>query len=219
MNTFKKIFFNKNILWLIAISGFVALYGLLSLSLFTQDSFQQKLLAFNPNTLRSITALFLILTTLSCMGMPRQVVAFTCGYFFGVVLGVLYATIAVTIAAYLTYKLAALFQQSYLTKKYQKQLTTVSDFLSAQTFSKAIIIRILPVGSNFLTNLLAGVSNVPLTPYLAGSFIGFIPQMTIFALAGTGVKLASSTHIISAAILLLIATLLGFRLYKKNKAT
>lgn len=165
------------------------------------------------------TIALLILCGLSCIGLPRQVVAFTCGYFFGIIIGALYATITVTIAAFFTFKLASFFQQGYLAKKYNKQLIKLEAFLSDNTFSKALIIRLLPVGSNFLTNILAGIANVPLRPYLAGSCIGFIPQMIIFSLVGSGVKLAESTHIMAAVILLTIATLLGWRLYKNNKIT
>lgn len=158
-----------------------------------------------------------MLAGLSCIGVPRQVIAFTCGYFFDVVLGVLYATFTVTIAAYMTYKMASLFQHSYIATKYKKQLIQLHNFLSVNTFSKALIIRLLPVGSNFLTNILAGIANIPLSPYILGSFIGFIPQMIIFSLVGSGIKLAESTHIIAAIILFIIASLLGWRLHKSNR--
>lgn len=124
---------------------------------------------------------------------------------------------AVTTACFITFKLASFFQQSYIAKKYDKQLIKLKEFLSVNTFSKTLIIRLLPVGSNFLTNILAGIANIPLTPYLWGSCIGFIPQMIIFSLIGTGIKLSESTHIITATILLIIATLLGWRLYKNTK--
>ncbi len=214
----KKLLFNKSTLWLIAISAFVVLYGLISITVFTQDSFQEYLLSISPNSLQSIITLLSILLGLSCIGMPRQVVAFTCGYFFGIALGLVYATLTVTIAAAITYQIASLFQQSYIANKYKNQLTKLNNFLSVDTFLKALVIRLLPVGSNFLTNILAGIANIPLLPYIAGSCLGFIPQMAIFSLAGSGVKLADSTHISVAAVLFLIATLIGYYLYKARKS-
>jgi len=195
----------------------VVLYALLSLALFSQPSVQTSLLSFTPNSAYKTLVLWLILTSLSCIGIPRQVVAFTCGYFFDVSLGILYATLSVTVAAYITYMIASLFQQSFIAVRYQKQLSKLNNFLSIDTFSKALIIRLLPVGSNFLTNILAGIANVPPRPYILGSCIGFIPQMVIFSIAGSGIKLTNSTHIILAAVLLVIASLLGWILYKKNK--
>lgn len=47
--------------------------------------------------------------------------------------------------------------------------------------------------------------------------VGFIPQMDIFSLMRSGIKLSESTHIITIALLLMIATLLGWRLYKNTK--
>jgi len=217
MLLFKVIRLNKNTLWLIAISIFVMIYALLSITLFTQTSFQDYLLSISPNSITSTITLLIILLSLSCVGMPRQITAFTCGYFFGVVLGGMYATLTVTISVYMTYKIASLFQQSYIAIKYQKQLTKLKNFLSVNTFVKTLIIRLLPVGSNFLTNILAGIASIPLKPYLLGSCIGFIPQMVIFSLVGSGIKLADSTHILSAAVLLIIATVLGYRLYKTQK--
>jgi len=208
---------NKSSLGLIAISAFIALYVLLSITFLTQPAFQQHLLTYTPQSTVSILILLCTLCVLSCIGLPRQVVAFTCGYFFGVTLGVLYATLTVTIAAFFTFKLASLLQYSAIAKKYDKQLRKLHNFLAENTFSKALIIRLLPVGSNFLTNILAGIAKVPITPYLCGSCLGFIPQMVIFSLAGAGIKLAESTHIITAAVLFLIATLLGWRLYKTRK--
>ncbi|WP_076419443.1 VTT domain-containing protein [Colwellia sp. UCD-KL20] len=199
-----------------AISILVALYALLSITLFTQESFQTYLLSFTPTNVYSTLLLLTLLSGLSCIGVPRQVIAFTCGYFFGVALGVAYATFTVTLAAYITYKLASLFQHSYIATKYKTQLVQLNKFLSVKTFSKTLIIRLLPVGSNFLTNILAGIATVPLSPYILGSFVGFIPQMMIFALAGSGVKLAESTHIITAVILFIIASLLGWQLHKSN---
>lgn len=218
MHFLKALLLNKNTLWLIIISAFVIAYGLFSITIFTQASFQQLLLSISPDNFSSVTTLLVILLGLSCIGMPRQVTAFTCGYFFEVAPAILYATLTVTFAAYLTYKVASLFQQSYIAIKYKKQLTKLHSFLSVNTFQKALIIRLLPVGSNFLTNILAGVANVPLKPYILGSCIGFIPQMAIFSLAGAGVKLADSTHVLSAIILFIIATILGYRLYRTRKA-
>ena len=214
----KKLLLNKRFLWLIAISAFVVGYAIISITVFTQDSFQEYLLTISPHNTQSVVIFISILLGLSCVGMPRQIVAFTCGYFFGVALGILYATLTVTIAAAITYKMASLFQKSYITIKYKKQLVKLHSFLSVDTFLKTIIIRLLPVGSNFLTNILAGIVNIPLFPYIAGSCIGFIPQMTIFSLAGSGIKLANSTHIATAAILFLVATLIGYYLYKRRKS-
>ncbi len=103
-------------------------------------------------------------------------------------------------------------------QKFPEKSQTIHQFLSESTFTKALIIRILPLGSNFLTNVIAGATNIPFKPYVLGSFIGFIPQMVIFSLAGGGAKLAESHE--QGALLALsgIALLLIISLVIKNKA-
>jgi len=65
-------------------------------------------------------------------------------------------------------------------RHYPQPLAKVSLFFSHDTFLKALIIRLLPAGSNFLTNVLAGTARSPFKPYVLGTAIGFLPQMTIF---------------------------------------
>jgi len=206
---------SKSTKWLIIISTLITLYIVLSISLFTHDSFQHWLLTFSPNSAQNSLLVVVCLIGLSCFGLPRQVVAFTCGYFFEALFGGIFATVAVTIAAYLTFTFAQYFLQKHPFKKYQNQLDKITTFLSDSTFSKSIIIRLLPLGSNFLTNILAGIANIPKLPFLAGSFIGYIPQMFIFSLAGSGVKLAAKEHIMISVCLLILAMLLSWQLYRK----
>jgi len=49
-----------------------------------------------------------------------------------------------------------------------------------------MLIRLCPVGSNFLTNYLAGVTAIPFWTFLTASFLGYLPQSFIFALLGSG---------------------------------
>ncbi len=207
---------NKRTKWLIAISAFIVVYISLSLSLFTHPSVQEWLLSFSPNSIANTLLIVFILTCLSTVGVPRQVIAFTCGFFYEVVLGTVLATTIVTLAALVTYLISRRFFRSRIYVSYPTQLTKVNDFLSSQTFSKAVIIRLLPVGSNFLTNILAGVANIPAKPFILGSCVGFIPQMLIFSLAGSGVKLMATEQITISIVLFVIALLLSWQLYRKT---
>jgi uncharacterized membrane protein YdjX (TVP38/TMEM64 family) len=55
--------------------------------------------------------------------------------------------------------------------------------------------RLLPVGSNSLFNLLAGVSTMRALPFFAATFLGYLPQTGIFLLAGGGVQLGHRTEL------------------------
>ena len=206
---------------LLVVSTFITLYVALSLSLFTQDSFQIWLLTLSPQDPLSGSIIFLLLCALSSIGVPRQVIAFTCGYLFNFYYGALFATIAVTIGALITLYISRLFHTMPLLLKYESEMAKITTFLSAETFKKAIIIRLLPIGSNFVTNIVAGVAYIPVKPYIAGSFIGYIPQMVIFSLAGSGVKMAAMQQVVISVVLFMVAMLLSWQLYRssKNKQT
>jgi uncharacterized membrane protein YdjX (TVP38/TMEM64 family) len=75
----------------------------------------------------------------------------------------------------------------------------------------------LPVGSNVLTNLAAGISRARAAPFLAASFVGYLPQTIVFALVGSGVDVAPVLKIGMAALLFLASGVLGAYLYHRHR--
>jgi uncharacterized membrane protein YdjX (TVP38/TMEM64 family) len=161
--------------------------------------------------------LFLFLSLATSIGLPRQIAALVAGINLGAFIGLVVATLAATLGCLITFSVARYLLSVKVTRKYPNQLTKLSEFLGEKTFLKAIIIRILPIGSNFLTNIIAGVSKVSLPAYVGGSFVGFIPQMVIFSLAGSGIRLGAKNELIASAVLFVIALLLTLYLVKKHK--
>ena len=83
---------------------------------------------------------------------------------------------------------------------------------------KALAIRLIPAGSNFLTNVLAGTAKAKVFPYLAGTMVGFLPQMTLFSMLGAGVNVGSKQQVIISVITIVIAGLLITYLYKSKRS-
>jgi len=163
--------------------------------------------------------LFLFLSLATSIGLPRQIAALVAGINLGAFIGVMVATLAATLGCLITFSVARYFLSAKITRKYPNQLTKLSEFLGERTFLKAIVIRILPLGSNFITNIIAGVSKVSMPAYVGGSFVGFIPQMIIFSLAGSGIRLGAKNELMASAILFVIALLLTIYLVKKHRTT
>jgi uncharacterized membrane protein YdjX (TVP38/TMEM64 family) len=161
--------------------------------------------------------LFVFLSLATSIGLPRQIAALVAGINLGAFVGVIVATLAATLGCLITFSVARYLLSAKITRKYPSQLAKLSDFLSDRTFLKAIIIRILPLGSNFITNIIAGVSKVSMPAYISGSFVGFIPQMIIFSLAGSGIRLGEKNELLASAILFIIALVLAAYLVKKHK--
>ena len=78
-----------------------------------------------------------------------------------------------------------------------------------------VLIRFLPVGSNLITNLLAGVSSVRPLPFVAGSLIGYLPQTVIFVLLGSGIHVQPMVRSALSVLLFVVSATLGITLYRR----
>ncbi len=153
----------------------------------------------------------------TALSFPRQVLAFLGGYAFGFVSGTVLTTLATLLGCVLGFYYARWFGRAWVLKQFPARLRKLDDFLGRHPFSMALVIRLLPVGHNASTNLLAGVSSVPGLPFFAGSSLGFLPQNLVFALAGSGVEMDPGLRTTLAAVLLLFSTLLGVWLYRQYR--
>ncbi|BAU74254.1 TVP38/TMEM64 family protein [Metapseudomonas furukawaii] len=163
------------------------------------------------------TLLFLAMGTLfTAAGLPRQIIAFLAGYAFGLIPGTLLGALAALLGCVATFLFARLFGRSLLRDRLSARAVRYDRFIHAHPFSMTLLIRLLPVGSNILTNLVAGLSSASLAPFLAASFIGFLPQTLVFALVGSGINVAPTLRIGLAAALLLGSGMLGTWLYHRH---
>ncbi len=151
------------------------------------------------------------------VGLPRQVFAFLGGYAFGFVSGTLLALLATLFGCMLSFYYARGLARDLMKRRFARRIAQVDAFLGQRPFNMTLVIRLLPVGSNLLTNLVAGVSHTAALPFFAGSVLGFLPQTLIFALAGSGVTVDPSLRLSVAAVLFVISALLGARLYRQHR--
>jgi uncharacterized membrane protein YdjX (TVP38/TMEM64 family) len=86
-----------------------------------------------------------------------------------------------------------------------------------QTALKVLMVRLLPVGNNLLTNLIAGCSGIRFLPFIVGSTVGYLPQMLIFALSGAGIGNADKYQLMLSVVLFILASLIGAFLYHNHK--
>lgn len=164
------------------------------------------------------TLLFLAMGALfTAVGLPRQIIAFLAGYAFGLLPGTLLGALAALLGCLVTFLYARLFGRSLLQDRLGKRAARFDRFIHAHPFSMTLLIRMLPVGSNVLTNLAAGISSVRLAPFLAASFVGFLPQTLVFALVGSGITVAPTLRIGTAALLFLASGMLGAYLYHRHR--
>ena len=160
--------------------------------------------------------LFLLMGGLfTAIGLPRQIIAFLGGYAFGGGLGTLLGAFAALLGCMLSFAYARFFGQRLLRARLGERAGRFDRFIHDHPFSMTVLIRLLPVGSNLLTNLAAGVSSIRSTHFFFGTLLGYLPQTLVFALVGSGVHIAPMLKIALAIALFVISGALGAYLYHR----
>jgi uncharacterized membrane protein YdjX (TVP38/TMEM64 family) len=158
---------------------------------------------------------------LTAIGFPRQAVCFLGGYAFGFEFGTALALAASLGGCVLAFLYARLLGRSFVLSRFPDRIRRVDAFLHANPLSMTLLVRLLPVGSNVVTNLAAGVSGVRAMPFFAGSLLGYVPQTVIFTLLGSGIHFDPALRIAASVALFVVSGMLGvylFRRYRKSGA-
>jgi len=162
--------------------------------------------------------LFLLMgAAFTAIGLPRQIIAFLGGYAFNLVLGTLLGTLATLLGCMLSFGYARFFGKGLLRARLGERAGRFDRFIHDHPFSMTMLIRLLPVGNNLLTNLAAGISSIRAVHFFAGSLLGYLPQSLVFALVGSGVHIAPMLKITLAIVLFLVSMALGVYLYRRRR--
>jgi uncharacterized membrane protein YdjX (TVP38/TMEM64 family) len=150
------------------------------------------------------------------VGGPRQVLAFVFGFALGGIYGALMATLSAFLGCCITFFLARLTLRKPLQQRFGRRIQQFESLLEGQTWLKVLMIRLLPIGSNLLTNLLVGATRIPATGFLLGSGIGYLPQMLVFSMAGAGIGLSDHNQLAVSIGLFVVSILIGAYLYRSR---
>ena len=125
------------------------------------------------------------------LGVSRQLLASLGGFLFGWWAGVWLTQSAVFLAALTIFGIGRVLPERQLTEHRFSFIRRSAKWLHRQPFQGILTLRLLPLGSNLLTNVAAGLLRLPFIAFAGASFIGFLPQHVIFSLLGEGVAIAS----------------------------
>jgi len=153
----------------------------------------------------------------TALAVPRGVVSFLGGYAFGLAQGVTLALLAEGLGCALTFFCGRTFARRLASARLDARVRRMEDFLAANPFSMTLLIRLLPVGHNFATNLAVGASRVRALPFLFGSLLGYVPKTFVFALAGSGIETGSGLRIAVALLAFVLSGAIGVWLYRKYR--
>jgi uncharacterized membrane protein YdjX (TVP38/TMEM64 family) len=153
----------------------------------------------------------------TAIGLPRQVICFLGGYAFGLIEGTILALLATVLGCVIAFFYARMLGRDFVVSRFPGRVKNIDDFLRDNPLSMTLLIRLLPLGSNLVTNLAAGVSSVRPVPFFQGSAIGYFPQTLVFTLVGSGISVDPELRIAISVILFIISGILGVSLYRKNR--
>jgi uncharacterized membrane protein YdjX (TVP38/TMEM64 family) len=154
----------------------------------------------------------------TAIGGPRQLVAFFAAYFFGLVAGFFLALSAVTLSSLIAASLSRVFM-AQVRPLVSGKIDVAFDFWRSKPFWATMLLRLMPVGSNLVTNLAAGATGVPLVAFVLGSMFGYMPQTAIFSLMGSGVDVGADWRVglgIGFFILMTIVSLWIYGRYRRE---
>lgn len=165
---------------------------------------------------RPISAVSLVaIGAISCaFGLPRQAVAFAAGYGWGPVTAVALALAAQMLGCAANLFWARAVGQDFVRRRFGRHIARLDTVLASRPFAATLALRLLPTGNNLALNLLAGVSSLRATPFLAASAIGYLPQTVIFVLLGQGSKVGRGTEVAIGVSLLVVAVLLAVWIFR-----
>jgi len=152
---------------------------------------------------------------LIAVGLPRQVPSFFGGYAFGAAGGSLLALIGCGFGCGIIFGYVRLWCRGFLADRLGDRARKLDSLLCRNPFFMTVIIRFMPVGSNLITSTVAGISSVPFPAFFFGSLVGYTPQVLIFALLGSGIRVNPTLRISVAVLLLVISICVGLALYRK----
>lgn len=163
----------------------------------------------------SSVVLFMGLSTLLvAIGLPRQIPAFVGAYAFGLWTGFALAMLVQCVACAADFIWARVLARDFVARRFGGRLRRLDARLARQPFRATLVLRLMPVGSNILLNLLAGVSSVGFLAFLAGSAVGYVPQTIVFALLGSGVQVSHSYILMIGIATFAASTGLGIALLR-----
>ncbi|MGQ7843302.1 TVP38/TMEM64 family protein [Granulosicoccus sp. 3-233] len=156
-------------------------------------------------------------TLATSIGLPRQLVAFIGGLAYGLLPGLALSLMAALSGCHLTVQVSRRLLRHRVERRYPAFIERLSRLLRHDTFVKVLILRLQPLGTNLLTNLCIGFTDVSYRKFLLASGIGYIPQMLVFVLLGAGVRVGEETQGLISGLLVLISVFLGVGLYLQHK--
>ena len=142
------------------------------------------------------------------------------GAVFGLPLGPLLVSVGSTLGALLAFYVARYILKNWVEERFGERLHPIQEGLCKNDIHYMLFLRLVPIAPFFLVNIAMGASQISWKVFMAGTLLGKLPAIWIYANAGSNLanlrSLAdiNSPRIIVALTLLCLLTLIPVA-YKK----
>lgn len=158
---------------------------------------------------------FVMAALATSVGLPRQLFAFAAGFSFGIATGVMLSSFAAITGCAMTFFCSRRWLSDLVQSRYPNAIRGLNKLLHDDVFFKIFVLRLQPLGTNLITNLCAGVTTVSAITFFSSSWLGYLPQMLVFALLGAGVRIGSNAYLVYSLATLALSLVIGLWLYKR----
>jgi len=149
--------------------------------------------------------------------LPRWPIAVMCGLLYGVVPGAALSNMASTLGALVHYGLARSMLAPWCRSLLERRRSRWMEIPPHHAFAALLLLRAFPLSNFVATNILAGTLRVPVSTYLAASFLGMIPSSVMYAAWGHAIRRPTKASI-SLAAALVAAVLAGTWIVRHRRA-
>lgn len=160
---------------------------------------------------------FLVTAASIFIGAPRLIFCAAGGALFGFVEGLFLTQLATIVGSLGPFLFARWAAREWVAARLAK-FKAAQRYLRNPSVLDVFLIRHLPIWGVFI-NMLLGSNGVRLRTFLAGSFLGFLPQGIVFTLVGSGVGEESTLMVVSrtwgAILVLVVAAVITRRVIRR----
>ncbi|MFT9147735.1 MAG: VTT domain-containing protein [Acetobacter sp.] len=151
------------------------------------------------------------------VGLPRQVAGFATGLAYGVWGGLAAITVVSTLGCLGGFFWARWGGRAWAQERLGNRFARIDTLLTQRPFLSILTLRLLPVGSALLLNLLGGLSGVGVWPFVAATVLGALPQNLIAVLLGSGVRVGAAWQFGAGGALFALSAGVGLWLWRYSR--
>lgn len=166
--------------------------------------------------MKGLFAFFLLCGAATFFFVPRQLLSLVAGYFYGWQTAAVLVSLGAGLGCLLSMAYGNFLARNFFRRKMRKRIICLENIFQKSAFGIALGIRIMPVGSNTLLNMIVGAAKVPFWPFWFGSVLGYVPQNLLFAVLGSAGKTEQDMAVFGAFLMYAVLFGVGFFIVKMN---